>query len=594
MRLLRAFALLFTAVLFFQCQKELSYVGSADPKPAIPAPIAATVQGNITDENGQPAAGVNIRVGNKSAVTDVKGYFRIKDADLDKYTSLVVAEKNGYFKGLRSFSATSGVNHIEIQLLKKDLAGTVDAVAGGEAQTSNGFKINLPANGIVMANGGGAYTGTVNVFASFIDPTQPAITRTVPGSFLADDKNGGRVTLASYGMMAVELETPSGDKLQIKPGSKAKLTSPIPSSLQSSAPSSIALWYVDESKGIWKEEGSAQKSGNQYTGEVSHFSFWNCDVGIPSVNLSMTLKNNAGQPVVHALVKLRVTTPFPSLSFGFTDSLGQVSGLVPMNQPISMEVSGNCDNVVFNQAIGPFSQDTDMGDVVLPTGTPSLVTITGTLLNCNSSPVGTGFVMLNFGNVVRYDAVDANGVFNISLVACSSTSNSFELIGIDGSGMQQSAVYNGTVTGATTNVGNINACGSTVDQFISFTLDGTSYSFTPPLDSMVGRTITDTSGTGWHTVVGAFRKNGPVTTHSVYVNFPHDLQVAGTYNADIAIGYPPQQMTSSQGLLPITTIITQFPAAIGDYYEGNFSGSYTENGSLRTITNGIFRLKRKQ
>lgn len=592
MRLLRAFVLVFTSVLFFQCQKELSYIGSADPRPAIPAPITASVQGNITDENGQPAAGVNIRVGSKTAVTDVKGYFRINDADLDKFTSLVVAEKNGYFKGLRSFHATSGVNHIEIQLIKKDLAGTVDAAAGGDAQTSNGFKISLPANGIVMANSGAAYTGTVNVFASFIDPSQPAITRTVPGSFLADDKNGSRVTLASYGMMAVELETPAGEKLQIKQGSKARLTSPIPSSLQSSAPSSIALWYVDESKGIWKEEGSAQKTGNQYTGEVSHFSFWNCDVGIPSVNLSMTLKNSAGLPVVHALVKLRVTTPFPSLSFGFTDSLGQVSGLVPKNQPISMEVSGNCDNVVFSQTIGPFTQDTDLGDVVLATGTPSLITITGTLLNCNSSPVGAGFVKLYYGNVVRYQAVDANGVFNFSLVSCASNSNSFELIGVDASAMQQSAVYNGTVTGAVTNVGSINACGTTVDQFINFTLDGTSYSFTLPLDSVFGRTMTDTSGTGWHTLLGAFRKNGPITTHSVYVNFPHTQLVAGSYNADISIGYPPQQMTASQGL-PIPAVITQFPAALGDFYEGNFSGTYMDNGTLRTVTNGVFRVKRR-
>ncbi len=271
MRLLRAFALVFISVLFFQCQKELSYIGSADPRPAIPAPITTSVQGNITDENGQPAAGVSIRVGSKTAVTDVKGYFRVNDADLDKYTSLVVAEKNGYFKGLRSFHATSGVNHIEIQLIKKDLAGTVDAAAGGEAQTSNGFKISLPANGIVMANNGAAYTGTVNVFASFIDPSQPAITRTVPGSFLADDKNGGRVTLASYGMMAVELETPAGEKLQIKQGSKARLTSPIPSSLQSSAPSSIALCMLMSQRASGRKKAAPRKQGINTPGKFPIF-----------------------------------------------------------------------------------------------------------------------------------------------------------------------------------------------------------------------------------------------------------------------------------------------------------------------------------
>ena len=258
MRIFRALALILTSVLFFQCQRELSFIGGSDPQPAIPAPITATVQGNVLDENGLPADGVNIKVGTKTAVTDAKGYFRITDASLDKNASLVVAEKTGYFKAMRSFSATTGVNQVVIKLLPKSLAGTIDGTAGGSVTLNNGMKVALPANGVVNASGN-AYTGSVNVYAAFIDPTSPEIDRIVPGSFMADDKNGGRVTLSSYGMMAVELESAGGEKLQVKNGSKATLTSPIPASLQSSAPANIAMWYVDESKGIWKEEGSGGK-----------------------------------------------------------------------------------------------------------------------------------------------------------------------------------------------------------------------------------------------------------------------------------------------------------------------------------------------
>ncbi|MGZ8545608.1 MAG: carboxypeptidase-like regulatory domain-containing protein, partial [Flavisolibacter sp.] len=98
MRMLRAFALIFTSILFFQCQKEVSFIGGPDPRPATPSPITAIIQGNILDETGQPASGVAIRVGSKTAITDAKGYFRIKDAALDKNASLVTAEKPGYFK----------------------------------------------------------------------------------------------------------------------------------------------------------------------------------------------------------------------------------------------------------------------------------------------------------------------------------------------------------------------------------------------------------------------------------------------------------------------------------------------------------------
>ena len=35
------------------------------------------------------------------------------------------------------------------------------------------------------------------------------------------------------------------------------------------------LWYFDEDAGLWKEEGSATLSGNVYTANVSHLSYWN-------------------------------------------------------------------------------------------------------------------------------------------------------------------------------------------------------------------------------------------------------------------------------------------------------------------------------
>jgi hypothetical protein len=45
---------------------------------------------------------------------------------------------------------------------------------------------------------------------------------------MADDKDAKRVFLTSYGMMAVELQSTAGERLQLKSGSTATLTSPIP------------------------------------------------------------------------------------------------------------------------------------------------------------------------------------------------------------------------------------------------------------------------------------------------------------------------------------------------------------------------------
>ena len=68
---------------------------------------------------------------------------------------------------------------------------------------SDGSKISLPASAVVNAASGSDYSGDINVYASYINPKANDISKTVPGSFVANDKNGKRVILSSYGMLAV-------------------------------------------------------------------------------------------------------------------------------------------------------------------------------------------------------------------------------------------------------------------------------------------------------------------------------------------------------------------------------------------------------
>src|SRR4030095_4887163 len=227
------------SILSFHCQKEVSYVNIAGNQNGFL--IETTLQGNVFDENGQPAIGVAIKAGTQNITTDARGFFRIVNASVDAKNCLVTAEKIGYFKAYRSFIATAGVNQVMIKLIKKDLSGIVNSTSGGEISLSNGTKISLPANGVTKTSGE-TYAGPVNIFATYIDPTSRDISQTIPGSLMADNKNGKRVVLTSYGMLAVQLESPTGEKLKMASGSTATLTISIPPFIQSSAPSSISLW----------------------------------------------------------------------------------------------------------------------------------------------------------------------------------------------------------------------------------------------------------------------------------------------------------------------------------------------------------------
>ena len=579
--------LLFLAFSFFQCQKDLSYVGEPDPIPVIPEaikpePITATLQGNILDENNQPAAGVSITVGTKTTNTNATGYFRIVSASLDKKSALVVAEKVGYFKGLRVFAATSGTNQMTIKLVKKTLAGTVGAASGGAVTLANGAKVSLPANGVVVAASGSAYTGDVRVYAAYINPLASDISQTVPGSFAANDKTGKRVSLSSYGMMAVELASNTGEKLQIKTGSAATLTTPIPPTVLASAPATISLWSVDETAGLWKEEGTATKIGNNYVGDVSHFSFWNCDQPINAVYLSMTIHTPDSLPLVYAIVKItRSGTGFQTSAYGYTDSLGQVSGLVPANESLLVEILDPCYNVAFTQTLAALTQNTYLG-IITVAASSYLNTFKGKLLNCSGLPVINGYALISINNLVRYAAVDSVGNFDIKFITCASSATTAQVIAVDNATQQQSAVSTVMLTSPLTNVGSITACGTSSAQYINYTLDGTAYSLTSTAnDSMTAYT----AGQGG---INTTYIMGNSNSSSNYINFSSPAGATGPFPIQ---QFSVQNFNNVTLIQPFNVTFTQFATTVGSFYEGSYSGSFTDSTITHTIST-TFRVRR--
>jgi len=586
-RLYSAFVLLSISVLSFHCQRELSNInngnGSLNNNNST-APVTASLQGNITDENGQPAMGVTIRVSNKTTTTNARGYFRIVNAALDKNASLVTAEKTGYFRAYRTFSATSGVNQVVIKLVRKTLIGTVNATAGGEVTLSNGSKISLPANGVVKAAGGAAYSGTINVYSAYIDPTAADIAEKIPGSFMANDKNNKRVILTSFGMLAVELESSAGEKLQIAPGGTATLTTPIPSSLQSSAPATISLWYVDEQTGIWKEEGTAIKNGNNYVGEVKHFSFWNCDFSSPAVNLSLTLQTSEGSPLVHVHVVVKRASG--GAGHGWTDSLGQVSGLVPANENLILEVLDPCNNPIYTQNIGPFSQNANLGIIAIANTGSSVITLKGKLLDCSSSPVANGYAIIYYDNMVRYANANNNGDFSTTFTTCPGSPTTCQVLGVDNAAQQQGSVVNVTVASPITNAGNISACGTSSLRYINYNLDGVSYSIsgTVPQDSLFNYTLS-APGTFLYTTtaIGSHFPN-----YHIYFDFFNN-GTAGTYPLNFLTVQGFSNITLSQ---PFNVIVTSFAQNAGEFHEGSFSGIFTDSYTVDHNISCSFRLRR--
>ncbi|HQV05365.1 MAG TPA: hypothetical protein PKW62_01300 [Chitinophagaceae bacterium] len=536
------------------------------------------VKGKVTDGAGNPIVDVKITIGIKSALTDVKGFFRINDGMLNEKETVVSAEKQGYFKTYRVFNATTSVNNIEIILVNKQLAGTITNSSGGIISLSNGTKIGFPANGVALESGGGVYNGDVNVYAAYIDPTRPDISKTIPGSFLAKDKNGNKVVLASYGMLAVELESPSGEKLQIAKSKSATLTTAIPSAVQSSAPATISMWYVDEVTGIWQEEGTAIKNGDKYVGAVSHFTTWNCDTPLVAGVLSATFIDQFGGPLSYNYVRISVVGEQTTV-WGFTDSLGQVNLYYPMNKPLLIEALNVCGNVIYSENFGPFSGDINLGTIAA--NNPVIATVQGKLIKCSGQKVTNGYAIINYGNKSQTAQVNSNGEFSLGLSECVTPVPTIcTVIAVDEEDSRQSLPQSFTIVSPITNTGNIAACGDTTFQFISYnnTVLNDQWPFIRFEGDIFNADFAGVSGIAsladGLTLVFQLNPTGiyPVTYMRLEREFAHYTIV------------PPFNVT-----------LSRFPNQIGEFFEGTYSGKYIEetyNPNIVESINGAFRIRR--
>jgi hypothetical protein len=248
-------------------------------------------------------------------------------------------------------------------LISKPASSTITASSGGNVAISGGGSVDF-AGGFVNASNGSAYTGNVSVSTIYLNSTDQNFSASVPGNLKGVSASNQQGVLQSFGVVAVELNDASGNKLQLAQGKTATITLPIPAALLGNAPVSIPLWYFDDVKGWWKEEGTATKQGNNYVGVVKHFSFWNAGDISGAVTLTASFTDSvSGAAFANKLVS--ITRLDSTSTSDHTDNTGTVSGLVPVNEMLIMRVFGDCGAMLYSKLIGPFSKDTILGNITI-------------------------------------------------------------------------------------------------------------------------------------------------------------------------------------------------------------------------------------
>jgi hypothetical protein len=550
-----------------------------------PATVLANVEGRVVDDNGAPVNGATITAGTVTTSTDINGEFLITGASLPQNAGLIKVVKAGFFNGFRTLHvSTSSLNYAAVQLIPKQVSGNFVAASGGNINANNGGTIQFSSNSIVNAASGAVYHGNVTVSAFFLNPADAGFTDYSPGTLRGIATDNNERGLQSFGMMLVELEGTAGEKLQVAPGNTATVNFPIAPALQGIAPATIPLWYFDENAGLWKEEGSAAKQGNNYTGNVKHFTFWNCDMPFPVINFEARYKDQNGDPL--AFAKVSFTRPNGETRYGFTDETGYFFATLPAGELLVMKVVDLCNTGLFTQNVGQYYSNVNAGDFIVTIHTYK-VKITGTAITCKGAPVANGVLDVTFDGKLNRTLI-TNGSFSISLSRCDNTSEEAQLSVFDiASGMQSDNVKI-NVTEGNINAGVISVCAAT-DQYMTLALNGENYTWLLP-DEMNASMVNTPQPNS--TLIESVKTN---EQQSLYLTFP-GTTVPGTYFSSQFDFNPTYVGETSYSLSasPLTIVITG-NGGVSQYVTGSFSGNVYQNGdNTKKLfqVQGTFRVKR--
>ncbi|QHI35704.1 Internalin-A [Kordia antarctica] len=416
--------------------------------------------GIVKNIDGNILINVRITIGNTVTITDRNGIFILNDVDVFENFAYIKAQKDGYIDGSRVvIPKMNGVNKINIVLLKKEITATVSSGQASQVSLQNNGKVDFSGN--FINTDGSPYNGQVEVVLHYVAPNSITTYTEMPGSLLAQNEANEARNLETYAMLSVNLFSPSGESLNIDENSPATITFPIHNTQTSIAPETINLWYFDEEVGYWKEDGQAVKNGNSYVAEVTHFTWWNCDIPFSAVEFCFSLSetNNITQQTPYYTLIKRNTNDQLIFSGIVTANDGLECGLIPQNEDVTVTIyglAGTCyGQLMHEQTFGGYTTDTTIDISFSTTNQVSTTTITGIANNCAGNPITNGYVFIDEANTFSI----TDGTINIGVQHCDNQIITLQIFDFDTS--QWLLAHNIPLNEVDFNLGTITTCEDT-------------------------------------------------------------------------------------------------------------------------------------
>ncbi|MCB1217190.1 hypothetical protein KDL44_07345 [bacterium] len=281
--------------------------------------IAGTV---VSGVDQSPLAATVTLEGQDPVLTGSDGRFSFSGLEPSARLAIQVSA-DGFRDNTAVYAVVAGTTRAQrIEMLTRAPGQQIDASAGGFVLGTAQSSLQIPADSLVDSLGQ-QLSGNVSVQFSYIDPTDDAQMDAAPGDFCARQLDDSIAMLESFGMVEVFIDDGIGGQANLSPGSAAPVSFPIQPEQQATAPDTMPLYSFDEATGMWVEEGIVTKDpgGKSYSGELTHFSQWNCDQPLITTCIEVLVLDNAQNAVEGALVEV-VGVDYTGRSFGYTDESG--------------------------------------------------------------------------------------------------------------------------------------------------------------------------------------------------------------------------------------------------------------------------------
>jgi len=479
MKLCKSLTILLLIVLIIAGCRDDAYFSE---ETEIPINTGIIVDGNlnglIINEANDPVSGVLIEVMGESTLTDENGFFRISDIAIDNNGSLVKISKEGYLPSYKFTYAQPGENSYIKHIIPAQGGGFYPSSTEIPISLNGGAEITIPKGSVTYLDGS-AYTGMIHHKNRYFDPSDPNLASYMPGDLRGINESDQLVQLVTYGMIGIELESESGEPLQLSASQPATLKFPIPESF--SVSDTIPMWYLNENTGYWIEEGYAIKQGNFMIAEVAHFSFWNCDDPFPLIELQGQLIDQNGNPLSNQGITITIDNLLTGV--GHTNENGYFRGKVPqgLNLILNVNICGNQSN---SKNLGSFNIDTDLREIEM--ASLNDIIISGQLVDCNQNGV-QGYVSIKSESIFEIFTTDQDGSFRENLIVC----NNNETGVLKGTSLDSGFSKDNIELNLNSNqdLGNIELCDpNALNEFIEYSLGGELVRINNPVVTIVDGT----------------------------------------------------------------------------------------------------------